>query len=142
MRLPRFPGFQGRRAGARLAAVFLLILAAAGCRDPQQTVVSSSDQARGDSAGAGKEGVEGRVISEDGKPMAELLVQAASLDQPSKPIPELGVLTGEDGRYFWPLSPGRYRISVAAEGYQPASGDATVEPGRRATLNLTLRRSR
>lgn len=73
--------------------------------------------------------------------MEELLVRAESLDQPSRPIPELGVLTGKDGRYFWPLSPGRYRISVSAEGYQSASGTATFKAGERATLNLTMQRS-
>lgn len=140
MRIPTSLRLQERRAGAWLAAVLLLVLTvAAGCRDPQQAVVSSSDQAT--DAGSREEGVEGRVTSESGEPVADILVQAQSLDQPSKPIPELGVLTGEDGRYFWPLSAGRYRISVSPEGYQPFSGDVTVEAGQRATLNLTLRRS-
>jgi hypothetical protein len=43
-----------------------------------------------------------------------------------------------NGRYLWPLSPGRYRISASLEGHPPASGTATVETGRRTTLDLTL----
>jgi hypothetical protein len=125
----------GWQAGARLATLVLAILLTAACQDPRQTAVSS-DSPSPATAGRG-EGVEG-LVTAAGRPVEGLLVTAASLDAPTKPIPELAVLTGADGRYFWPLSPGRYRLSVSPEGLRPASGTATVEAGRRATLNFTL----
>jgi antitoxin (DNA-binding transcriptional repressor) of toxin-antitoxin stability system len=125
--------------------VFALLLAALGaaCHDPRQAAVSgggsSSEAPRGSTARG--EGVEG-LVTAGGKPVADLLVTAASLDQPTRAIPELAVLTGADGRYFWPLSPGRYRLSVSPEGFQSASGTATVEAGRRAVVNFELARGR
>ena len=108
------------------------------CRNPDQPVASAAEPGR--DAGAGpQEGIEGRVTSADGQPLAGVFVQAESLDEPAVRIPELAIFTGEDGRYLWPLSPGRYRISASLEGREPATGTAAVEAGRRTTLDLTLR---
>jgi hypothetical protein len=85
--------------------------------------------------------VEGRVTTSGGGPVAGAFVQAESLDRPSRLVPEVAILTREDGRYLWPLSPGTYRISVSAEGYRPAAGRATVRAGRLARLDLALVRS-
>ena len=133
------------RVAPRAPLVFLVLpfvlLMAAACHDPRQTAVSSDAQSAGtpqDTAGRG-EGVAG-LVTAAGQPAEGLMVQAASLDEPSQPIPEIAVLTGEDGRYAWPLPPGRYRLSVSLDGFQPASGSVTVEAGRRATLNLALER--
>jgi hypothetical protein len=123
---------------ARLGAFFLvLLISAMACRNPDQPVASAAENGRG--AGAGpQEGIEGTVTSADGKPLAGVFIQAESLDEPAARIPELAISTGEDGRYLWPLSPGRYRISASLEGRSPATGTATVEAGRRTTLDLTL----
>jgi hypothetical protein len=134
---------EGWRAGGGPAWLAILLLLAvlssgAGCRDPSQTVTSGNT---GEAGKGSREGVEGRVTAPDGKPVPGAFVQAESLDEPAPPIPEIAVLTGEDGRYLWPLSPGRYRITVSADGYQPTAGTATVEAGRLATLNLALPRS-
>jgi hypothetical protein len=131
------------RAGAgpaRLALLFLLavLITTVACRNPDQPVASAAQKDSGASDGA-REGIEGTVTSADGTPLAGVFVQAESLDEPAQRIPELAIVTGEDGRYLWPLSPGRYRISVSAEGHPPAADTATVEPGRRTTLSFTLR---
>jgi hypothetical protein len=132
-----------------LALALLLPLAlasgAGGCSDPQQTPVSSRQDAAG-IQGQGKqgqgEGVAGRVTSAEGRPVAGAFVQAESLDRPSQPIPEVAISTREDGRYLWPLSPGSYRISVSAEGYRRATGQATVRAGRLTALDFKLAPSR
>jgi len=123
---------------ARLGAFFFILLVSAmACRNPHQPLTSAAENGRG--AGAGpQEGIEGTVTSADGKPLAGVFIQAESLDEPAARIPELAISTGEDGRYLWPLSPGRYRISASLEGHPSANGTATVEAGRRTTLDLTL----
>jgi hypothetical protein len=131
------PGWQAGSRPATLAlfALMFALLLTMACGDPRQVSVSSDSPGH---AGTG-EGVAG-LVTAAGKPVEGLLVTAASLDVPTKPIPELAVLTGADGRYFWPLSPGRYRLSVSPEGFRPASGTAMVEAGRRAVVNLALER--
>jgi hypothetical protein len=86
------------------------------------------------------EGVKGRVTAPDGSPIVNALVQPKSLDDPSTPIPEIAILTDEDGRYKWRLFPGEYEISVSAEGYQPAIKRATVKAGQAAMLDFKLER--
>ena len=131
-----------------LALALLLPLAlasgAGGCGDPQQTPVSGGGSSQKDAAGlqGQGEGVSGRVTSADGRPVAGAFVEAESLDRPSQPIPEVAISSREDGRYLWPLRPGSYRISVSAEGYQRAAGQATVRAGRLAALDFTLAPSR
>lgn len=131
------------RAGAgpaRLALLFLLavLIATVACRNPDQPVTSAASNDPAASEGP-REGIEGTVTAADGTPVAEAFVQAESLDRPAQRIPELAIVTDGNGRYLWPLSPGRYRISVSAEGHPPASDTATVETGRRTTLSFTLR---
>ena len=128
------------RAGCRppWLAILLLIILVAACHNPNQTVTSGSADEGGPRA---RDGLAGRVTAPDGSPVSGAFVQAESLDEPAPPIPEIAVLTGKDGRYLWPLSPGRYRITVSADGYRPATGTATVLAGRPAALNLSLQRS-
>jgi hypothetical protein len=84
------------------------------------------------------EGVTGRVLTSNGHPVVNALVQAKSLDIPSQPIPEIAIVTDGDGRYRWPLRPGRYLISVSARGYQTASQHIELRKGAAATLDFTL----
>jgi hypothetical protein len=86
-------------------------------------------------------GVRGRVTSADGAPIAGRLVQAKSLDKPKRAIPELAVMTGEDGSYWWPLKPGHYRLSVAAEGYLTASQEVVVRSNQIAQLDFSLKKA-
>jgi hypothetical protein len=85
------------------------------------------------------EGVTGRVLASHGHPVVNALVQAKSLDTPSQPIPEIAIVTDGDGRYRWPLRPGRYVISVSAGGYQTASQHIELRKGAAATLDFTLK---
>ena len=62
-------------------------------------------------------------------------VAVVSLDHPSKPIPEMLVVTDQAGRYEWSLPPGSYLISVSVEGYRPASTRASISANRVTTLS-------
>ncbi|MFL6260653.1 MAG: carboxypeptidase-like regulatory domain-containing protein [Thermoanaerobaculia bacterium] len=114
----------------------VLTFGAADCRNPQRPVSGTDRHQNGQ---APREGLAGRVTSLSGGPLAGAFVRAESLDNPSRLVPEIAIFTTPDGRYFWPLSPGSYRISVSAEGHQTAMGEATVRSGRRSVLDFVLR---
>jgi hypothetical protein len=85
-----------------------------------------------------QEGVEGRVTRPDGEPIVGAFVQARSLDDPAPPIPEIAIVTDEDGRYAWPLEPGRYQISVSSDGYRSARKSVSFRAGEVKTLDFVL----
>jgi hypothetical protein len=90
---------------------------------------------------AGGQGVEGRITDRQGRPIAGALVVPRSLDEPSPPIPEIAIVSDEQGRYAWRLPPGRYQLSVSAEGYRSAAKEAVVKPGEVTRLDFVLERS-
>lgn len=89
---------------------------------------------------AGGQGVEGRITDTQGRPIAGALVVPKSLDEPSPPIPEIAIVSDEQGRYAWRLPPGRYQISVSAEGYRGAVKEAVVRAGQATRLDFALER--
>jgi hypothetical protein len=68
----------------------------------------------------------GQVKAADGRPIMGAVIDAKSLDEPSPPIPERIVLSGADGRYFWPLLPGDYELRATATGYRTATARVRV----------------
>lgn len=84
------------------------------------------------------QGVEGRITDSRGRPIAGALVVPKSLDEPSPPIPEIAIVSDEEGRYAWRLPPGRYQISVSAEGYRGAAKQAVVRPGEVTRVDFVL----
>lgn len=88
------------------------------------------------------EGVKGKVVSEDGKPLRGVLIQVTSIDIPSLPIPEIAIMTDESGRYVWRLQPGNYKISPVLTGYKSVSKKATVKKGESAVINFTLTKTK
>lgn len=78
----------------------------------------------------------GTVRSADGKGLAGVTVRLAS---PVLIGGERTARTLENGAYRFPvLPPGRYKVSVQAEGFQGQEGSETVEMGRTTTLNFKL----
>lgn len=86
------------------------------------------------------EGVVGRVIDGQGLPVADAVVVPASLDQDGPPVPEMAVLSDSSGYYEWQLRPGRYAITVTAEGYQERVITVAVKAGQVTVNDLTLNR--
>ncbi len=81
--------------------------------------------------------IEGRVVTEDGSPVREAAVNAFSGDfnqvGPARP--------DSSGAFGLPqVAPGQYQVWAEAEGWAQARSQATVEPGRTASVTLTLKR--
>ena len=86
--------------------------------------------------------VHGRITTRGGTPIAGASVEARSLDQPRTRIPDVGNVSGADGRYTWVLPAGTYEISVSAEGYARVSKEVSVRAAQRDRLDFTLTRTR
>lgn len=98
----------------------------------------SSDDAVGASGATQTQGVDGKISDQEGHPVTGALVTPTSLDTPSKAIPEVAVITNDQGRYSWVLPTGHYRMTVTADGYRGASVDVEVPTSGTATLDLQL----
>ncbi|MGH1483781.1 MAG: carboxypeptidase-like regulatory domain-containing protein [Geminicoccales bacterium] len=102
-----------------------------------EPVASDTDDNMHDSAI--NEGVVGTVQNDSGEPIPNVLVQAFPLDPDSGPVPEIAILTDADGRYAWPLPPGRYRFSIVSETEMTETkDDVLVETGKRVELNFVI----
>jgi hypothetical protein len=89
-----------------------------------------------------KRGVVGAVKAADGRPIMGAVIDAKSLDEPSPPIPERIVLSGADGRYFWPLLPGDYELRATATGYRTATARVRVGAGALTDADFALDEAR
>jgi hypothetical protein len=83
------------------------------------------------------EGVAGRLVAPSGEPVAGAWITARPLGGSAGPVPEIAILSDAEGRFAWPLGPGRYRFAAVVEGREIAAAMATVEPGRVARLELS-----
>ena len=86
-----------------------------------------------------REGVVGRLTTSSGRPIATAQITAQSLDQPTRPIPEIAILSDADGRFIWSLRPGRYRLAALVDGHEVAAVETAVEPGRVTNVELSAR---
>jgi hypothetical protein len=118
-----------------VASLGLAWLALAACAD-RGTPVSTASPPAADAGGGDVEGLTGRVVSAAGAPVENALVTPRSLDGGA--VPEMAVLTDENGRYTWTLRPGRYQVSVSAEGFDTATAKATIVEHALTTLDFTL----
>jgi len=128
-------------------------LAAGGCRvrgeesdeDAPVSTAPDSGSAGSDAAaqpGAGVAmpafGLVGTVSDASGAPLGALLVEAAPADAATPPVPELAIFTDAQGRYYWPLRAGFYRVRVDHAG-RSAEARVRVPQDAVARLDLTLR---
>jgi hypothetical protein len=121
-----------RKVAVAFAAAVLVLAVGCGGSDEAGETASGATAARVT--------IQGRATDGTGTPVTGALVVPASLDRPSPAIPELAVLTDRDGRYTWRLPPGRYVLTVTAEGFAPASGTASADAGETVELDFTLTR--
>lgn len=118
-----------------VAAAVAAALVVGGCEGTGgDTRVSDADGAAA-SAPSAFVGARGRVLDAAGAPVVGVLVTAVAMPGTAAAVPELGVLSGPDGRYAWPLPPGRFQLSVQGE-QAVAAVDVTVEPGKATDVDI------
>jgi hypothetical protein len=127
----------GLTAVAMAALVAAMALAAceeAAMRDPDRPVTSASSAVPPPGIA---QGVAGQVTTPEGHPVAGARIEARSLDRPPGPVPEIAILSDAEGRFQWPLRPGRYRLAAIVDGREAATATTSVEPGRVTVLVLS-----
>lgn len=83
-----------------------------------------------------REGVVGRLLRSQERPVAGAMISATSLDRPSKPVPDIAILTDAEGVFAWPLRAGTYRLAAVTDGRSIATAVVTVEPGEVTRVDL------
>jgi hypothetical protein len=134
-----------------LFVLVVVLLAACGQEsvasggDPQQTddatvtneqpVTNATSDPGGPPVGGTVTGV---VVNGAGQPVNGVVIEAKSLDQPPQAIPEMVVVTDAQGRYMWPLKPGRYELAARAADRSSSTAQVVVTAGETAQANLTV----
>lgn len=82
----------------------------------------------------------GIVRATDASPVANVMVVATSTDEPPVAVPELAVVTDNDGKYEWPLKPGKYRLSVTDGTHGNGAVDVTLQAGEQADVDIVVQK--
>jgi hypothetical protein len=83
----------------------------------------------------------GRVITSDGAPISGALLDPSPLDGQEWAAFDSLRTTDSAGRYQLPLGPGRWDVSVSADGYLPTTLRITVPLSGLVETDIPLRRS-
>lgn len=116
----------------RRTLIAIGLLTVAGCGFPGEGESPISGGSPSSQATVVVSAVHGVVRDRAGTLVADVMVAATSLDVPARPVPEVAVMTGRDGRFEWPLPAGRYRLDAGVEGLGAGSVEVTVaadQPG-------------
>ena len=101
--------------------------------DPDQPVVDTDDPVLDEDQ---LPGVYGRLVNSKGRPATNVMISAAGIGQDPQPVPELAVMTGSNGDFYWPLRPGKYRISADLPNGEHASAEVRLGEEGRAMVDL------
>ena len=140
-----------RRRAAGVAAMGVLTWALVGCGGDGETRTTESGGAvnrpatdggnvsapptgEPDEGATGVAGVVTDAVS--GRPVVGAAVMAASDDGQAATL--LTGITDDDGGFFYPLAPGRWTLTVTAEGYRPSSQALTVTSSGQTRRDVTL----
>jgi hypothetical protein len=129
-------------------ALAVLVACVAGCGDSNGGASGTGGREQPVAAGATgggapdpERGVAGRITSTTGRPLEGALVAVRGLGHSPAAVPELAVYSDDEGRYAWDLPPGRWELSVRAEGHRRSAKAVHVRTGQRATLDFRLERA-
>lgn len=117
-----------------LVALMLIAVPPACAMSEGDAPVSTEDDGE---PGDIRQGATGSVVSTSGAAVAGAMIVVRSTDTPSRPVPELAVMSGEDGRFAWPLPPGRYELSALVGGRTGPAVAVTVPDGGMVRVELT-----
>jgi hypothetical protein len=110
-----------------------MLLLLAGCTGSDQPV--SSDDALTPAPQGTITQVIGTVTDMDGNPLAEVGI---AVTEGTAPTPEILKLSGEDGKYTWPLPAGTFTLTARKDGYKELSQEVVVKEGETARLDFKL----
>jgi hypothetical protein len=125
---------KSRNAFIVLSGILVLTAGSAMSAGPVGSITSET----GPVAAALDQGIAGTVTNEAGEPIAEVFVQATSLDANSPPIPDIAIMTDAEGRFGWPLRPGAYRLTFILDGREIGEAEAVVEAGHVSDIDLLV----
>jgi len=111
--------------------------AADGTPETSEGIAGADASAEGPAA-ATDETLKGQVLTYDGKPVMGASVSFQSLDTPPTPIPDIGRVTGDDGRFGAALPPGRWRVTVMSMAGTSKSHDTAIAAGQRRSITVWL----
>jgi hypothetical protein len=101
--------------------------------DPDQPERSAAPAVEGRIA----RGIVGVITDPTGAPIADARIVATSLDEPARPVPDIAILSDADGRFAWPLAPGRYRLTALLGERTVANTVAELTAGTVTAAQLT-----
>jgi hypothetical protein len=113
-----------------MGAILLLLTACAGSDEP----VSNDDVQTPAVQGAITQ-VIGTVTDMDGNLLAEVGI---AVTEGTAPTPEILMLSGEDGKYTWPLPAGTFTLTARKDGYKELSQEVVVKEGETTRLDFKL----
>jgi hypothetical protein len=119
-----------------------MVIGAVSCAGPVNPHRATTSNEERPANAPRAEGVTGNIMDPERAAVVDATVLAASLDVNGPAVPELAIITDAGGRYTWPLGPGRYELTVLAEGYERLSKSVFVRPGEVAQLDFVLSPSR
>lgn len=99
-------------AAALLAALFIPSPGRAASPDKAVSAAGASAESRRRDGS----GIAGVVRTRDRRGVGGIVVMVEKLDPPPVPIPELANSTDRDGRFFWSLPRGHYRLRFVRDG--------------------------
>jgi len=126
---------------AIIIAVGMVFAGAARASENAETSVSGGSQNMTAPA-AVFEGIQGKVHTPDGRPLQGVFVQAQPSDPNAGPVPDIAIVTDENGVYRWRLPPGQYTLSVNPENYEAQAAPANVDAGKTTIRDFIVQHQR
>jgi uncharacterized surface anchored protein len=91
-------------------------------------------------AATGRGIIEGTVVDEQRKPLAEVVIGITATTS-KEPYPEEAPITNEKGEFSYPnLAPGQYTLLATREGYQNQTKTVTVEDRKITRVEFVMRK--